>query len=215
MTASVRRWIVAAVCLGAWGAPGVVSAQVAVSRMTSIGLAPKLDDFERAAADYFGVSDRDVAALRARQMSDDDLPVALFIAQQADLKVDTVADLRARHYSWWEISARYRLDAEAFYVPASGATGPAYGRAFGYYTSRPRSQWSTIVLGDADIVNLVQLRFLSRFYRVSPSLVIDLREHTGDFLTVQREIEKLRAGESGPAPAAATPTGRGRGGEPR
>jgi hypothetical protein len=73
-------------------------------------------------------------------------------------------------------------------VPVAGTPGPPYGHAYGYYKSKARDQWHTIVLADADIVNLVHLRFLTEYYHVTPQRVIDVRARTGDFVAVQREI---------------------------
>jgi len=155
-------------------------AQTAVTSVTSVtAVTPvRVSEYHLAASNYFRVSARDVAVIRDRRVRDEDLPVVLFIAQRASLSPSTVVDLRLRGFTWWDISVRYRLGAEAYFVPAAGI--PAYGR--------PRNQWNTIVLSDADIVSLVNLKFLSEYYRVPANRVVDLRSRTGDFVAVQREI---------------------------
>jgi hypothetical protein len=165
-----------------------VDAQVAVASVTSVSVGPKLGGFQQAVSNYYRVPERDVVMLNERRVRDDEMPVVLFIAQKASLAPSTVVDLRGRGYSWWDISVRYRLGAETYYVPVAGNPGPPFGRAYGFYKNKPRDQWNTIVLADADIINLVHLRFLTDYYRVSPQRVMEVRGRTGDVVAVQREI---------------------------
>jgi hypothetical protein len=159
-----------------------------VTAVTSLSVRAKIGDFGVAVSNYFKVSENDVVAARDRRVSNEDLPVVMFIAQHASVAPSTVVDLRQRGYSWWDISVRYRLGAETYYVPVAGNPGPPFGRAYGFYKNKPRDQWNTIVLADADIINLVHLRFLTDYYRVSPQRVMEVRGRTGDVVAVQREI---------------------------
>lgn len=169
-------------------------AQMAVTSVNSSSVAVRVSDFQFAVSNYFHVPAHDVAVIRDRRVRDDELPVVLFIAQQASLAPSTVVDLRLRGYSWWDISVRYHLGADVYYVPVAGTPGPPYGSAYGYF-KRPRNQWNTIVLNDADVVNLVNLRFLVELYHVSPQRVMELRGRSGDFVGVEREISGRGAGK--------------------
>ena len=73
---------------------------------------------------------------------------------------------------------------EVYYVPVAVAPGPPYGRALGHYKKKHRKQWRTIVLNDADVVNLVELRFLSEHYHVAPERIIELRGSDRDFVAI-------------------------------
>ena len=86
--------------------------------------------------------------------------------------------MRLRGHSWWDISVRFGLSPEVYYVPVALVPGPPYGRALGHYKKKQRKQWKTIVLTDADIVNLVELRFLSEHHAVPPERIIALRAAT-------------------------------------
>jgi hypothetical protein len=188
MQSCVRRLFIASLVLVAMLAGTRAEAQVAVASVTKVTVGPKLSEFQLAVSNYFRVPERDVATLSERRIREAEMPVVLFIAQKASLAPTTVVDLRARGYSWWDISVRYRIGPEAYYVPVAGSPGPPYGHAYGYYRSKPRSQWNTIVLADADIVNLVHLRFLTEHYHVTPQRVMEVRGRTADFVAVQREI---------------------------
>jgi hypothetical protein len=78
-----------------------------------------------------------------------------------------------------------------YYVPVAVRSGPPYGRAYGHY-KKPRKEWNTIVLTDADVVNLVELRFISEHYHVAPERVIDLRERDVDFVTIHGDVSGHR-----------------------
>lgn len=170
----------AALALGA----GRASAQTAFSVSARIG------DFHVAVANYYQVPEREVVVIRERRIPDDEIPVALFIARQARVPWERVVDMRIRGMSWWDISVRFGLGPEVYYVPVAVDPGPPYGRALGHYKKKHRKQWTTIVLTDADVINLVELRFLSEHYRLAPERVIELRERDSDFVAVHAQIRE-------------------------
>ena len=49
-----------------------------------------------------------------------------------------------RGMSWWDISVRYGIRPEVYYVPVAVAPGPPYGKAWGHYKKAPQA-WNTIV----------------------------------------------------------------------
>jgi len=97
-------------------------------------------------------------------------------------------DMRLRGDSWWNISVRLGVQPDVYYVPVTVVSGPPYGRALGHYKNKHRKQWSTIVLSDADVVNLVELRFLSEHYHVAPERIIELRGKDRDFVAINYEV---------------------------
>jgi hypothetical protein len=166
---------------------------------TAVSVSAQIGDFHLAVSNYYHVPEREVIVVRDRRVRDDEIPVVFFIAQRARVAPATIVDLRLRGLSWWNISVRYHLGADVYYVPVAKAPGPPYGKAYGYY-KKPRTQWHTIVLSDADVVNLVELRFLSDYYRVPPDRVIEVRASRGDFVAVHYEVSghgNAKKGESG------------------
>jgi len=159
---------------------------------TAVSVAAQIGDFHLAVSNYYHVPEREVLVIRERRVSDDELPVVLFVAQRARVSPMQIVDLRVRGLSWWDISARFGIGPEVYYVPMTVAPGPPYGRAYGHY-KKPKHQWNTIVLSDADVVNLVHLRFLSDHYHVSPERVIELRGHQGDVRSVNAQLSRHRS----------------------
>jgi hypothetical protein len=155
---------------------------------TAFSVSAHIGDFHVAVANYYHVPEREVIVIRERRIPDDEIPVALFIARQAGVPWTSVVDMRLRGASWWDISVRLGVSPDVYYIPVAVAPGPPYGRALGHYKNKHRKQWSTIVLSDADVVNLVELRFLSEHYHVAPERIIELRGKDRDFVAIHSEV---------------------------
>jgi len=155
---------------------------------TAFSVSAHIGDFHVAVANYYHVPEREVIVIRERRIPDDEIPVALFIARHAGVPWTRVVDMRLRGDSWWDISVRLGVSPEVYYVPVAVVSGPPYGRALGHYKNKHRKQWSTIVLSDADVVNLVELRFLSEHYHVAPERIIELRGKDRDFVAINYEV---------------------------
>jgi hypothetical protein len=110
--------------------PRVASPQTAVSASVRIG------DFHVAVANYYHVPEREVVVIRERRISDDDLPVVLFIAREARVPVARVIELRERCGSWWSISAGFGLRPGVVPYRSLRRHGPPHGKAYGHYKSR-------------------------------------------------------------------------------
>ena len=155
---------------------------------TAFSVSAHIGDFHVAVANYYQVPEREVIVIRERRIPDDEIPVALFIARHAGVPWTNVVDMRLRGASWWDISVRLGVRPDVYYIPVAVAPGPPYGRALGHYKNKHRKQWSTIVLTDADVVNLVELRFLSEHYHVAPERIIELRGKDRDFVAIHSEV---------------------------
>lgn len=151
-----------------------------------------LRGFYLAVGDYYRVPEREVIIVRERHMPDEEIPVVFFIAKMARVKPATIIDLRLVGKTWMNIVLHFGLSPEIFYVPVREGVvvGPPYGKAYGYYKKKPRKEWKAIVLGDDDVVNLVNLRFISEYYRYEPERVIRLREGGKNFIVINKEVEK-------------------------
>ena len=56
----------------------------------------------------------------------------------------------------------------------SNVVGPPYGKAYGHYKQHEHD-YKRVVLVDEDVVNLVNLRFISDYHHVAPEIVMDMR----------------------------------------
>jgi hypothetical protein len=181
----------------------------AAQAQTAVSVDARLGDFHVAVANYYNVPQREVIAVRDRYISDEDLPVVFFIAREARVPAARVIALRDRGRSWWDISVAFRLRPEAYYVPLPVDPGPPYGHAYGHF-KKPRRKWHTIVLSDAEVVNLVHLRFLSEHYRVPPERVVEARGRHRNVVALYTDLGH-RHGKSRPHEQASTGRGNGNG----
>lgn len=149
-----------------------------------------LRGFYLAVGDYYRVPQREVVIIRERGIPHEELPVVYFIAGRARVAPGIIVDLRLGGMSWMDITLRYGLSPEIYYVPVSVSPGPPYGKAYGYYKNKPRKEWKKIVFEDIDIINLVNLKFTSEHYKYSPNEVIKMREEGKNFVVINDEIKK-------------------------
>ena len=140
-----------------------------------------LNNFFLSAGDYYAAPQREVVVVQ-RGVPEDDAPVVFFLARRAHCSPVRIIRMRHRGYSWWRITMALRLNPDIYYVPVRDERmGPPYGRAYGFYRhSGPR------YLTDPDVVNMVNLRFISSYYHVPPEQIIERRDRGEDFASIQR-----------------------------
>ena len=151
----------------------------------------KVSSFRLAIGEHFRTSQSQVTVVVEKDIPDDELPVVFFFARHASVKPGVIVDLRLKGKSWWDIAAHYHLGADLFYVPVE-ADGPPYGRALGHYKNKPRKHWNKIVLADRDVINLVNLKFISDHYGCSPSEVVKQRQGKKSFVDIGENARKNR-----------------------
>jgi len=91
-----------------------------------------------------------------------------------------------------DISLRYGIGPDVYYVPVQNVYGAPYGRAYGYYQNRNRNEWNRIRLADDDVVNLVNLRFISERYGYAPEEVMRMRSSGRSFETIHDEARRSK-----------------------
>jgi hypothetical protein len=173
----------------------VDSAEASVDMGVSIGN-EGLRGFYLAVENYYRVPEREVVVVRERHIPDEEIPVVFFLAQKAHVRPSAIIDFRLAGKTWLDISLHFGLGPEIFYVPIRETVviGPPYGKAYGYYKKKPKKQWRTIVLSDADVVNLVNLRFISDHYTYEAETVMKLREGGKNFIAIHDEVVKEKKG---------------------
>jgi hypothetical protein len=174
----------------------ISNSEAAVDLGVSIG-EEGVRGFYLAVSDYYRVPEREVIVVRERHIPDEELPVVFFIAQRAHVRPATIIDLRMRGRTWMDVTLHFGLGPEIFYVPVKEGfvTGPPYGKAYGYYKKKPRKEWRKIVLDDNDVINLVNLRFISYHYGYEPEKVMKMREGGRNFIMINDAIAKEKKGK--------------------
>lgn len=174
--------------------PGVNTADAGFDLGVSVG-DEGVKSFYLAVGDYYRVPQREVMMIRERHIDDEEIPVVLFLASRIRVAPATIIDLRLAGKSWMDISLRFGLSPEIFYIPVDAAKiGPPYGKAYGYYKTKPKKEWKHMKFSDADVVDLVNLRFVSEHYKYPPEEVIKMRGKGKKFTAINNDIEKEKKG---------------------
>jgi hypothetical protein len=149
--------------------------------------------FHLSVGNFFGYPEREVVVVHERGIPDDDLPVVFFICQHAHVAPEVIIRHRiVDGWPWSRICSYYRIPPSVFYFPIERYE-PPYGRAYGYYKRYPHERdWGKIRLRDADIVNQVNLIFISKYYNQPPEHVMKLRGGGASFSNIERKVYRER-----------------------
>jgi hypothetical protein len=153
----------------------------------------ELRSFYLAVSNHYRVPGEEVVAVKERyRFRNEELPVVYYLAARARVKPSAIIDLRINRISWLDISFRFGLTPEIFFVPLTvEKVGPPYGKAYGYYKkNRHNKEWKKIVLSDNEVVDLVNLRFISEYHKIAPDKVIKMRGKGKNFVNINSEIKK-------------------------
>ena len=147
------------------------------------GGGPNEASFLRAVAAHFGTPQGEVAVLAQWGLDMAEIPVVLFVADRAGVSPDLVVSQRRRGEGWMTIAGGYSVHAGDFHVPIAGDPGslaPAYER----FAARAAAEWHEVTLSDAEVVTLVNVRFLSRQLGLQPGAVIGELDGGGGVVAV-------------------------------
>lgn len=162
----------------------------------NIGISADQDgikEFHLSIGSHYGVKEVEIELVRARRLPDDEMTVVFFISNRASVSPLKIADLRLRGLSWMEISLKFGFGADIYYVAFASDPGPPYGKAWGHFKKKPKKQWHKIKLVDADIVNLVNLKFLSERHGYPPEKIVRMKKQGKSFAGMHGEFKKAKA----------------------
>lgn len=145
---------------------GWASAQVQVG--VSVGGGG--DSFHLAIGSYYHAPQDQLVVCQQRHIPEEEMPVVFFVAQKAHVAPGVIINLRAGGAPWVNIFQRYNVNPRVLYVPVRGRVAGPYAGYYAYYRGDRRAR-----LVDADIVNMVNLRFASDYYHRTPAEVMKLR----------------------------------------
>lgn len=153
----------------------------------------RVSSFYLAIGDHYRVPEKEIIFVKKKEIPDDDLAVVFYLSHRASVTPSVIIDLRLGGRTWMEITSHFNLTAEIFHVAIEKASGPPYGKAHGYFKNRNRKEWKSIRLSDSDIINLVNLRFVSEHYGLSPDAVVKMREQGQSFIAINDKVKKAKA----------------------
>jgi len=143
--------------------------------------------FHLAIGEHYGVQEKTVIAVRERKIPEEDIPVVFFLAKNAGVTPDVIVKLRVSGNSWMQIATQFGLTAELFYVKFDKDPGPPYGKAWGHFKKHKRADWHKVRLVDADITNLVNLKFAVARHGCTPAEVVKMRAKGDGFVKFHKQ----------------------------
>lgn len=161
-----------------------------------------IEGFQISIGEYYRVPQQEVIVVHEHGIPEEELPVVFYLAQRAHVSPNVIVDLRLHHMSWMDITLHFGLSPEIYYVPVPTGRHHPHGKAYGYYDKYPRHQWKHIRLRDDDIVNQVNLRFISDHYGYAPDRVMRYRSEGRGFEAINHEV---RSEKYGPKPKGKHP----------
>ena len=149
-------------------------------------------EFHLSIGSHYGIQEKNVVKIKERSIPDDELVVVFFLAKHAGVAPMIIVDLRHKGNSWMDISTKFGLSTEIYYVQFDSNPGPPYGNAYGHFKNKPKKNWHKITLDDDDIINIVNLKFLTARYKCSPKDVLKLRKQKKSFANINANLKKSK-----------------------
>jgi len=138
-----------------------------------------INGFSLSIGDYYRVPAQEIIMIE-RSIPYEETSVVYFLAQHSHKSPRYISNLRLRGMSWWDISLHLGLDPRTLYVVDSRRySGPPFGKAYGYQNEGRHHR-----LNDADIVELVNVRFLSTYHGISVDDVIERRNRGQQYMNI-------------------------------
>lgn len=194
MTRKLLLFISATLLLLAFGS---MTTQAEVSVGLSIDK-EGIKSFHLSIGEHYHVEEQEIVVLREKKIHDEELAVLFYLADRAGVSHLKVLQLRLKRYSWMAITHRLGLTAEIFYLSLKSDPGPPYGKAWGQLKKGKENKknrkkaWAEVSLSDFEIINFVNLRFLSEKYGYAPEDVIRLRYQQDSFISINSKIKKAK-----------------------
>ncbi len=145
--------------------------------------------FTLAIGDYYRVPQEQITLVRNYRIPDEELAVVFFISQRGHVTPERVIKARRAGKTWAQVAYQFGVGPEAFYVVSTRVDGP-FGRAYGLYGKTPKDRWNSIQLHDADIVNFVNLRFLSDRNQCRPETIVQMRGAGYGFARIHENLSQ-------------------------
>ena len=161
--------------------------------------------FYAAVSQRFDIPENQVQALVEAGVPPAEVVVLYFVAESSLRSPDEIIADREGGKSWGQIAQASSIGPEAFYYPLPNARKP-FTNVYAVYHQLPRSHWTWehLQLQDADVENLVNLRFLGELAGDKAPEVLRMRSQGMDYLTIHHYLLDGQQTATGPTQAEGT-----------
>ncbi len=152
------------------------------------------DKYYQDVADYYNVSYEALVNLIDLGITDEDMPVVLFVADRMNSDFEEVAQMRAEGESWSNVLSFVGLKNDAFYIIISSRIeSKTFAPIFEKFSTNPKSKWNNIDFTDNEIVNLVNLKFVSSHNDYSIFDIMAMRDYGKSFARINQQVGDIKA----------------------
>jgi hypothetical protein len=142
------------------------------------------DNYHSALINYYEVSEDLLANAKANGVADEELAVALFIAQRARVEPEAVTGIHSSGLNWMQVAFHYHLNPWIFYTflhdyPSHTPYESAYEKF--------KTPTLKINLTDAELAALANLKFLSENYGRDPKEIVQKRASGKTFRQINED----------------------------
>lgn len=149
--------------------------------------------FEEALTAYYEITVDDLTALKETGLALEEIPVALHLASPAMTTPVNLATLRARGDSWRGIADMRQVEPTSVYVLIGKEfKSKTYEPIFAKFTKVKGATWEDVPLTSEDIVNLVNLKFLTSHYGYSMFEIMAMRDEGTDFVSIAATVKEAK-----------------------
>ncbi len=142
-------------------------------------------EFSAALAAYYGVTPEEVSVVWETEISSEEIAVVLRVAQLSNTSAVNIGTLRVRGDSWQDIMNIRNVGCGSFYMMVAGnVESGLYTPILAKFDSVPETKWDTIDLTNDEIVNLVNLKFLSSQHDFSAFKIMEMRDAGKTFVEI-------------------------------
>ncbi|MCX6072921.1 MAG: hypothetical protein NTY39_01200 [Campylobacterales bacterium] len=125
-----------------------------------------IDGFSLSIGNYYGVPQQEIMVIE-RSVPRDEMSVVYYLSRQSHHDARFITNMRSRGMSWWDITHRLGLDPRSVYMVER-------------HSHRLR---------DAEIVDRVNVRFLSEYHHISPDEVRGRRRGGEDYNRINEHYQ--------------------------
>ncbi len=149
------------------------------------------DAYVRTVAAHFQVPESEAHILLEERMSTEELPVLLLLARETGIAPTALLASRRSGQNWIGVSRRFDMPASRFHVEIPmDVAGPELQRAMRAFAETPSAQWGSIDFSDEEIMALVHVKVLSRYFELSPERIMEARSEAGNWIGVPARLAR-------------------------
>lgn len=146
-------------------------------------------EYHRALAKYFEISDELIGEMAKMELPSEEMPIILYLAAKAKKPPLEIANQRAEGDNWMKITGDIGLSAEAYYMLIAGQIkSTTYKPIFATFNDTPKGKWKDIQFSDEDVLNIVNLRFISSHHDFSVFDIMTMRDKGHNFIKINNIV---------------------------